>query len=158
FDETLRYRDAVHSRLLERLGERCSPDDAYFAQLVVRHEDMHSEAFHYTRQTLGYEAPKLAGRTHPAGERGTGDAEIRGREFMRGASADDGFVFDKEKWAHPVVVPSFRMARTAVTNAEFRAFVDADGYQRPEFWTMEGWTWLRARGQGAPTYWKKIDG
>jgi iron(II)-dependent oxidoreductase len=65
---------------------------------------------------------------------------------MLGAAEGEGFVFDNEKWAHPVVVPPFRMARTAVTNAEFAAFVDADGYRRPEFWTMEGWLWLRERG------------
>jgi iron(II)-dependent oxidoreductase len=158
FDQTLRYRDAVHARVVESLGERCTPDDAYFAQLVVRHEDMHAEAFHYTRQTLGYEAPGISGRAHPAGVRVTGDAEFRGGDFVLGAAKEQGFVFDNEKWAHPVVVPSFRMARTAVTNAEFAEFVDAGGYQRPEFWTMEGWTWLRERGQGAPTYWKKIDG
>ena len=158
FDDTLRYRDAVHARVLEGLGERCTPDDAYFAQLATRHEDMHSEAFHYTRQTLGYEAPQISGRAHPAGERAAGDAEFRGGEFVLGAAKDEGFVFDNEKWAHPVVVPAFRMARTAVSNAEFAAFVEAGGYQRPEFWTMEGWTWLRERGQGAPTYWKKIDG
>src|SRR4029078_3766654 len=31
-------------------------------------------------------------------------------------------------------------------------------YRRPEFWTMEGWTWLRGRGETAPAYWRKIDG
>jgi iron(II)-dependent oxidoreductase len=146
FDQTLRYRDAVHARVVESLGERCTPDDAYFAQLVVRHEDMHAEAFHYTRQTLGYEAPKVAGRAHPAGGRVTGDAEFRGGEFVLGAAKGEDFVFDNEKWAHPVVVPAFRIARTAVTNDEFRAFVEADGYKR-QFWTMEGWTWLPRRGQ-----------
>ena len=156
FDETLRYRDAVHARVVERIGSHCDPDDAYFAQLVVRHEDMHAEAFHYTRQTLGYEAPSVLRRGHPAGERLAGDAEIRGGEFVLGAAEGDDFVFDNEKWAHPVVVPRFRMARTAVTNAEFSAFLDADGYRRPEFWSIEGWLWLRERGHDAPTYWKKI--
>jgi ergothioneine biosynthesis protein EgtB len=158
FDETLRYRDAVHARVVERIGSRCDADDAYFAQLVARHEDMHAEAFHYTRQTLGYEAPKVAGRAHSTGERQTGDAEIRGGEFGLGGAEGEGFVFDNEKWTHPVVVRPFRMARTTVTNAEFAAFVAADGYRRPDFWTMEGWLWLRERGHDAPTYWKKIDG
>jgi iron(II)-dependent oxidoreductase len=37
----------------------------------------------------------------------TGDAEIRGGEFVLGAAKSEGFVFDNEKWAHPVVVPPF---------------------------------------------------
>ena len=34
--------------------------DAYFVELALRHELMHAEAFHYTRQTLGYPAPDAA--------------------------------------------------------------------------------------------------
>ncbi|MBI2752748.1 MAG: ergothioneine biosynthesis protein EgtB [Betaproteobacteria bacterium] len=158
FDDTLRYRDAVLARVMDGLATRCDPDDAYFAQLAVRHEDMHSEAFHYTRQTLGYEAPKLAARTHPAGERVTGDAEIAGGAFPLGALAGDEFVFDNEKWSHPVVVPPFRMARTAVSNGEFAAFVEADGHRRAEFWSGEGWSWVQDSGRTGPVYWKKIDG
>jgi len=154
FDQTLRYRDAVHARVVESLGERCTPDDAYFAQLVVRHEDMHAEAFHYTRQTLGYEAPKVAGRTHPAGERVTGDAEFRGGDFVLGAEKEQGFVFDNEKWAHETALAPFRIARAPVTNAEFAAFVEAGGYGAREFWSDAGWTWRQRRNAERPVYWQ----
>ena len=40
------------------------------------------------------------------------------------------FVFDNEKWAHPVHVKPFVIARTAVTQSEFAAFVDDEGYGR----------------------------
>jgi len=158
FEETLRYRDTVLEQVTERLAKRCDEDDAYFAQLAVRHEDMHAEAFHYTRQTLGYESPALAAREHPPGDLVAGDAEIIGGAFPLGAASGEGFVFDNEKWSHPVVVAPFRMACTAVTNAEFAAFVEADGYRRAELWTLEGWLWLRGAGRTAPMYWKKIDG
>jgi iron(II)-dependent oxidoreductase len=57
FQDTLAYREAVLSRLCERLDKGASGDDAYFARLAARHEQMHAEAFHYARQTLGYPAP-----------------------------------------------------------------------------------------------------
>jgi iron(II)-dependent oxidoreductase len=158
FEDTLGYREAVLERVSDRLASRCEADDAYFGQLAVRHEDMHSEAFHYTRQTLGYGAPKLSAPAHPQGERLTGDSEIRGGLFRMGAEPGDEFVFDNEKWAHPVVVAPFRIARTAVTNAEFAAFVDEGAYARPEFWTVDGWLWVREGSRRAPTYWKKISG
>ncbi|MGH8675302.1 MAG: SUMF1/EgtB/PvdO family nonheme iron enzyme, partial [Burkholderiales bacterium] len=158
FDSTLCYRDTVLKRVVEGLARRCDEDDAYFAQLAARHEDMHAEAFHYTRQTLGYGAPVLRMQEHPAGKRVTGDAEVAGGAFPLGASSNGEFVFDNEKWSHPVVVTAFRIARTAVSNAEFAAFVDADGYRRPEFWTPEGWLWLRGAGRTAPVYWKKVSG
>ena len=157
FDATLCYRDTVLERVTERLARRCDEDDAYFAQLAVRHEDMHAEAFHYTRQTLGYESPALAAREHPAGEPVAGDAEIAGGAFPLGAGSGEGFVFDNEKWSHLVVVAPFRMARAAVTNAEFAAFVEADGYRRAEFWSGEGWSWVQGASLTAPVYWKKIN-
>jgi iron(II)-dependent oxidoreductase len=140
FDATLAYRDAVLERLLERLGERCDDDDRYFAALAVRHEDMHTEAFHYTRQTLGYEAPALAARAHPPGERLAGDAEIPGGVLRLGAKEGDGWVFDNEKWSHPVMVRPFRIARTPVTNAEYREFVEAGG-RPPVYWRKQDGVW-----------------
>jgi len=138
FTATLGYRDRVFELVLDKLRKDCDEDDAYFAQLSVRHEDMHAEAFHYTRQTLGYEAPRLAAREHPSGERVSGDAKIPGGAFRPGARPGGGFAFDNEKWSHPVTVRPFRMSRTAVTNAEYRDFVEAGG--------------------APPRYWKKIDG
>jgi iron(II)-dependent oxidoreductase len=158
FDPTLRYRDEVLVRLLERLAARCDGDDAYFARLAVRHEDMHAEAFHYTRQTLGYEAPSLQAHPHPPGERLEGDAEVAGGVLRLGADPEEEFAFDNEKWSHPVVVRPFRIARTAVSNAQFAAFADAGGYERRELWSDDGWRWLQGAGRRAPLYWRKEGG
>ena len=37
-------------------------------------------------------------------------------------------MFDNEKWAHPVELAPYRIARAPVTQAEFAAFVDDGGY------------------------------
>src|SRR5262245_3555324 len=57
---TLAYLKAVEDGVLDELG-RAEPEPAfiYFVLLSVFHEDMHTEAFTYTRQTLGYPAPRL---------------------------------------------------------------------------------------------------
>ena len=54
FADTIAYRDQVLERLINKVKEDRA--DAYFVELAVRHELMHAEAFHYTRQTLGYPA------------------------------------------------------------------------------------------------------
>jgi iron(II)-dependent oxidoreductase len=79
---------------------------------------MHAEAFHYTRQTLGYPAPE-APKTGLAGE---GDMQCAGGVFRLGAARDSGFAFDNEKWSHPVVLPPFRISRRPVTYGEYRRF------------------------------------
>ena len=159
FADTLRYRDEILARLCERLQCGCDEDDGYFAQLAVRHEDMHAEAFHYTRQTLAYPAPMLTQRKRPDGHAGAaGDVRIPGGAMPLGAGVDDGFVFDNEKWAHPVVIAPFRISRLAVSNAEFLRFVEAQGYRKREFWSHEGWQWRQRSGRSAPVYWNFADG
>jgi iron(II)-dependent oxidoreductase len=159
-DETLRYLDAVRDRVLERLrGREPTRDDRYFVLLSVFHEDMHTEAFTYTRQTLSYPAP--AGLARPRGEGAgalSGDAEVPGGTFQLGATPDEPFVFDNEKWAHPVEVRPFCMARAPVTQAEFTAFVEDGGYWQQQFWSPEGWRWREEAGAGHPVYWRREPG
>jgi iron(II)-dependent oxidoreductase len=89
---------------------------------------MHAEAFHYTRQTLGYPG---TGSLSPV--TASGDRAYAGGVFRLGATPDEGFVFDNEKWAHPVMIEPFRMARGCVTNAEYEEFVKAGG-EPPRYW------------------------
>ncbi|MGH9576084.1 MAG: SUMF1/EgtB/PvdO family nonheme iron enzyme, partial [Terriglobales bacterium] len=154
-DATRAYGADVLERVIRRL--RREPDDAglqYFAQLAIFHEDMHAEAFHYTRQTLGYPDPFPAAAALPASHRtGPGDVELRGGAFQLGAIPDSGFVFDNEKWAHPVRIAPYSIARAPVTNAGFLEFVEAGGYRRREWWTEAGWAWRAGAGAEAPRYW-----
>jgi iron(II)-dependent oxidoreductase len=116
FADTIAYRDGVLDCLVNRLEEV----DPYFVELAVRHELMHAEAFHYTRQTLGY--PGL--REKPRPSVGEGDMECAGGVFRLGAKPDNGFAFDNEKWSHPVVLEPFRIARRPVTYGEYREFAE----------------------------------
>jgi len=115
FADALAYRDAVLDRVVGSL-ERIDP---YFVELAVRHELMHAEAFHYTRQTLGYPGPDKKVELHEGG-----DLECAGGPFRLGAQKSDGFAFDNEKWSHPVVLEPFRIARRPVTYGEYRKFAE----------------------------------
>lgn len=161
---TLAYHSNVLERVLERLErEPDNRDLLYFARLASFHEDMHAEAFHYTRQTLGYEPPcpeaegkREKGKVSPPAL--PGDAELPGGTFPLGAEPGDDFVFDNEKWAHEVTIAPFRIARAPVTTAQYAAFVDAGGYDRREWWSDDGWDWLQRSGRRQPAYWIQRDG
>ena len=157
--KTLDFQDRVLDRVLARLERE--PDNSwflYFVQLAIFHEDMHAEAFHYTRQTLAYADP-LGGGAQRAGaelEAPGGDVDVAGGTYLVGASRNSGFHFDNEKWAHPAQVEPFRIARTPVTNREFLEFVREGGYRHREWWSSEGWA---CKGEaGAPRYWTESDG
>ena len=153
---TRAYQADVLGLVARRLEKEPGNGDLlYFADLAAFHEDMHAEAFHYTRQTLGYPDPLPAGESAPAeaGPAAQGDAQFGGGSLQLGAGLKAGFVFDNEKWAHEVRVPPFRIARTAVTNAQYAAFVEEGGYARSEFWSEAGWAWRGKAAAEAPRYW-----
>jgi len=155
--ETRQYLANVQQALIERLnGPVASEAESALYLLSLYHEDMHGEALAYTRQTLGYPVPPF-----PEAERAAdanagpwpGDVEVPGGCFRLGSPPEAPFVFDNEKWAHPVDARPFRIALAPVTNAEFLAFVEDHGYGTRRFWDDEGWHWRAAVGAEHPLYW-----
>ena len=73
---------------------------------------------------------------------------------MLGATRDEPFVFDNEKWGHPVEIRPFAIARAAVTQSEFAAFTGDNGYRRKELWSAEGWEWRESVNATHPVYWQ----
>jgi iron(II)-dependent oxidoreductase len=158
--DVMGYMEAVQNRICRHLeNDPADPQRDYLAQYAVYHEDMHTEAFTYTRQTLGYPQPALGAQAPAATGSGglAGDAEIPGGTFLLGATPDSGFVFDNEKWGHAREVEPFRIARAAVSNTEFAAFVDAGGYTNRAFWDDAGWDWRVREGLEHPLYWRRGD-
>ena len=137
---TRRYGEAVMERVLARHGkEPDNADLAYFIRLSTFHEDMHAEAFLYTRQTLGYEGFDFSLKPCVPGE-----VDIPAQEYALGSKPGGGFVFDNEKWAHPVSVEAFRIARSPVSNAEYLAYVGAGG-PAPRYWKKQSGGWAERR-------------
>ncbi len=158
--EVLRFLGDVLECVLERLETvELDDEERYFHELVLFHEDMHGESFLQSRQTLGLREPKVPGgpRTSEAGDC-AGDAEIAGGRMLLGADPAQGFVFDNEKWAHPIDVAPFRIARACVTQGAFAAFVEARGYERRELWSEAGWRWRLEAGAEHPLFWRRDAG
>ena len=183
-NETLAYMRQTLERIIEQtsrdvvfLRDAEGYDEDYFLNLVLLHEQMHDEAITYSRQTLSYSPPDISVAVvqddHDAVfEKGrlaeqsaaltqaeslnyaTGDAQIPGGRFILGSGPDEGFVFDNEQWAHEVEIAPFAISKTALTNGEFKHFVEDAGYRRSELWTADGWQWRASVGAEQPVYWR----
>ena len=156
--ETYRYLQDVLEALIDRLaGPMVDADASFIHQFGIFHEDMHGEAFLWARQILGYREPALALRADVSAERRAGPlpgfAEIPGGDFLLGADREAPFLFDNEKWAHPVRVEPFAIARAPVTNAEYAAFLEEGGYRRDEWWSEDGLDWRDSNNARHPGYW-----
>jgi iron(II)-dependent oxidoreductase len=162
--------DGVHAYLAATLADtldalaKSRDRDRYFFELALYHEDMHIEALLMTLQTLalplppGYPVARRGNEVTPIDSR---DVQFGGGTMILGTPKDDAetrFVFDNEKWGHPLTLPPFAMARCCVTNAQFLAFVEAGGYDRRELWSDAGWRWRQAQRAGHPTFWRQEAG
>ncbi len=180
--ETLAYMAEVLERVIEQAGDASRSltdaegyDEEYFLNLVLLHEQMYDEAITYTRQTLSYPSPAMGIGEKQVDNPAVGnqfgfaaektalgqpdnnlsvDAEIPGGEFILGRATNQAFVFDNEQKAHEVEIAPFAICKTAVTNGEFKNFVEDGGYRRSELWIEEGWQWRTAERAVCPVYWR----
>lgn len=150
------YCNEVLDRVLDKLSRTPNEDEALYPyRLALAHEDMRGEVMAEGMQALAIPlTPLLQARSMPSWAQG----EIRfpGGTIELGARpGQPGFVFDNEKWAHPVHVPTFTMDATLVSNAQYAEFVADGGYQHAQFWTRGGREWLMANDRSTPRDWQR---
>jgi iron(II)-dependent oxidoreductase len=153
--ETVRtYGLEVLAAIAERLHRDPWPDLAYYAELALYHELMHIEAWWMMWQSQGYrppEPPSLGRELPSAPQRLTFPVGTVGL----GSDPQAGFIFDNEKWRHPVELDAFDIDATPVPEGSYAAFVADGGYTRPELWSGQGRDWLAASGAVHPVYWRR---
>jgi len=66
---------------------------------------------------------------------------VPGGEFFQGRDAKDIFAPDPERPGRTVLLRPFLVDVEPVTNARFRAFIEAGGYRDRTCWSAAGWAW-----------------
>ena len=151
-DATRGYLAAVRERTLAMLGASGSRDeDLYFFRLVLFHEAMHREAWHFIAQRLEIDLGPAMNACAPSSARVTGTWNVPGGLRQIGVG-EPGFAFDNELGAHVVEVPAFDIDRSPVSWAAYIAFVDAGGYASEGAWAPAGREWLRHTNASHPLH------
>ena len=161
--QVLGYRrnvDALIQELLE--GSASNPGQwQSLIELGIQHEKQHQELMLYDIKHILFSNPgQPAYRRNPACQAADSPAEVLDWvEFEEGqrtiGHVGPEFCYDNELPAHPEWVPSFQLASRAVTNQEYKAFVDDGGYDNPRWWLSDGWARKNAEGWAHPLYWQK---
>ncbi|MCW4352957.1 ergothioneine biosynthesis protein EgtB [Hoyosella sp. YIM 151337] len=134
-------------------GPRLSANGFAFG-MIAQHEQQHDETMLATHQ-LRRGAPVLhAPAPPPSARRVSGEVVIPGGLFEMGTSTD-AWALDNERPAHFVDVAAFAIDRAPVTNDQYMAFIDDDGYARQELWSREGWAHRNASMLSAPLFWRR---
>jgi formylglycine-generating enzyme required for sulfatase activity len=79
--------------------------------------------------------------------------EVPAGPFLMGSSDADALAEAWEKPQHELELPTYWIGKTEVTNAQFRPFVEGDGYRNAEYWTEAGWQWREQENITSPRYW-----
>lgn len=159
-DEVAAYRREVDTRvltLLSRLDERALVKLAPLMALGLAHEEQHQELILTDILHALHENPLKPAYTFAAATPRAACEPLRFVAFdggLRGlgAAKSTEFRFDNEEPRHRVYVAPFAIADRLLTVGEWKAFDDAGGYARPEFWLAEGFEWSRANHVCAPLY------
>jgi len=63
------------------------------------------------------------------------------------------FVYREKNSLKKVFLPDYYIDIYPVTNAQYEKFIAAEGYEKREYWTDEGWSWKNRRSITKPNYW-----
>ena len=167
--QVMAYRDEVRGRVADLLGDPGFPDGTGGpeALMVLEHELMHQETLLYMVQQLAHEHKQRPAGLRTAALRSSPQAPgvPRGRVVVPAGEAVLGvergaipFAWDNELPERRVEVPAFQVDRAPVTNAAFREFVEAGGYEDPRLWTQDAWAWRERQGVRHPRCWRQTSG
>jgi ergothioneine biosynthesis protein EgtB len=165
-DAILAYRSHVDAAMIARMQHPLEDEAARRIVLGLEHEQQHQELIATDIKHALFTNP-----LHPAYVEASSQKRndtiappLDWVDFLPGLTeigltldlaSTDTFAFDNESPRHPVYLAPYRLATRLVTCAEYLAFIDQNGYNRPELWLAEGWTTMRAEGWQAPLYWQR---
>jgi gamma-glutamyl hercynylcysteine S-oxide synthase len=158
-----RYISRVRGRALDILeGIEFDPAvpllaDGFVIGLVVQHEHQHDETMLATLQLMEGDGYRPVAPAPPAAAVASGAAPevlVPAGPFAMGTD-DEAWAYDNERPRHVVDVPAFWIDTCPVTNAQFQAFMEDGGYQRPELWVAEGWAFQLESRFEAPRFWRR---
>jgi ergothioneine biosynthesis protein EgtB len=164
--EAHRYRASVDSHiddLLSNSDESLLDEMEPILVLGMHHEQQHQELLITDIKNVFAQNP-----LHPVFRQRNRDlvarkiSPIQFIDFEETVTAighdGDGFAYDNEGPRHRALVPAFSLATRPITGGEYIAFIEDNGYNRPEFWLSLGWMSVNEQRWNAPLYWVKSDG
>ena len=155
--EILAWRAEVDAGLKQLLSNEPTPELQTLVELGLQHEQQHQELLlmdlldGFSRQPLepsyGIDADLQTNTVRPQWLACDGGVVEIGAH-------KNGFHFDNETPRHRVWLDPFQISDELVSNANYAAFIDDGGYQRPELWMSDGWSLVQQRGWTQPRYWR----
>ena len=153
--------DAAMQQLFEQYQDNNSNVICQLIQLLINHEQQHQELMLTDLKHGFYLNPSFpaafAQRPIEHANKALSWIAFSAGNYPIGHQ-NERFYFDNEGPSHQVYLQAFKFASRLVTNAEYLQFIQAGGYQSPQFWLSEAWHKIKQSNATAPLYWLNKDG
>jgi iron(II)-dependent oxidoreductase len=135
-------------------------DRGFAFGMIAQHEQQHDETMLATHQLRS--GPPVLSAPPPPGWPGDAarlpaEVLVAAGSFTMGTSTEP-WALDNERPAHAMDLPAYWIDTTPVSNAAYLAFIEAGGYQNPEFWSAQGWAHRQRIDLSAPLFWRREAG
>ena len=157
-----KHVDDAMERFLSELSPAQLSESEPVIEIGLHHEQQHQELMLTDIKHVFWVNPMRPAYQPRVDEPRCGAAPMRWVSFDEGTHwighDGAGFAFDNEMPRHRVFLEPFQLGSRLVTNAEYRRFIDDDGYRRPDLWLSMGWAIVQQEQWQAPLYWIRHDG
>ncbi len=163
-DAVAAYRDQVRDRVdavIARLplALPIGWGSPWWAILMgIEHENIHLETSSVLMRQLPLSHVRPVAQFKPGSTSGPAPEnrllKVAGAIVRMGKRRDHRlYGWDNEYGNEEKMLADFAASRYLVSNDEYRAFVDAEGYREPRWWTDEGLAWREFAHARHPTFW-----
>lgn len=161
-EDIYRYRKYVDEQvlaLMDSIDENLWPEFVFRITLGLNHEQQHQELllmdikhnFWMNPLKPAYREDLVISQSPHSAlgwlERSGGLQQI--------GHCGDAFCFDNETPRHSVLLRDYYLADRVVSNGDYLAFIDDDGYERPDLWLADGWYLIKQQQWKHPLYWER---
>ncbi|WP_404308801.1 ergothioneine biosynthesis protein EgtB [Neorhodopirellula lusitana] len=160
--QILEYRDHVNQQLIQRLQHpEFLTQYERLLEIGIQHEQQHQELILTDiKHALSCNPtwPKFQNLPLDTTTRNTPSEPITIEEGLYEIGhLGPGFAFDNESPRHQAFLHQCTVSSSLVTCGEYLEFMEAGGYQRPEYWLSMGWSAVQQQGWQSPMYWLNVD-
>jgi ergothioneine biosynthesis protein EgtB len=142
-------------------NEGLSKEQEGILEIGIQHEQQHQELLLYDiKYILGSDQFQPPYFETPSPAKGGNGSESPSEEWLEIPEGiytighdGNGFAYDNEYGRHNVYLHRARLLDRLVTNGEWIEFMESGGYDDPDLWLDEGWTWIKENHITAPLYW-----
>ena len=163
FDKISIYFNTIFDLLEKYINKKEKLDniEIYLIMLGILHNEMHNEAFIFTKLNLINLLPqflnyKIYKNNNKLIEKNIFIKYSNGT-FIQGSNNNNRnyLVFDNEMPEFEKKIKRFKISKYPITEYQYLKFIINGGYKKKELWCSNGWKWKEKNNINLPLYWSK---